>query len=97
MAVALSSLKRQGKADCSMSSSWIHGKDLHSAEGDMDRGASNLDGDNGVEGADGGLEWLEEAVLVREHAILPGLDTKTDACVDVLCGRLEPGVTLRLQ
>jgi hypothetical protein len=28
---------------------------------------------------------------------LPGLDSKTDACMDVLCGRLEPGVTLRLQ
>lgn len=63
----------------------------------MDRGASHLYGDNGVEGADSSLEWLEEVVLVREHAILPGLDTKTDACVDVLRGRLEPGVTLRLQ
>jgi len=97
MAVALSSLKRQGKPDYSILSSWIYGKDLHSAEGDVDCGASQLDGDNGVEGADSGLEWLEEAVLVREHAILPGLDTKTDACVDILCGRLEPGVTLRLQ
>ena len=97
MAVALSSLKKQDESDYNSSSSGIHGRDLHSAEGDVDCGASHLDGDNGVEGADSGLEWLEEAVLVREHAILPGLDSETDACVDILCGRLEPGVTLGLQ
>lgn len=97
MAVALSSLKRQGESDYSTSSPGIHGRDLHSAEGDVDCGASHLDGDNRVEGADSGLEWLEEAVLVREHAILPSLDTKTDACMNVLSGWLEPGVTLRLQ
>lgn len=63
----------------------------------MDRGASQLDRDDRVEGADSGLKRLQEAVLVGEYAILPSLDTKAHAGVDVLRGRLEPSVTLSLQ
>lgn len=63
----------------------------------MDRGASQLDRDDRVEGADSGLKRLEKAVLVREHAILPSLDTKAHASVDVLRGRLEPSVALSLR
>ena len=70
---------------------------LHGAEGDMDRGASHLDGDDRVEDADRSLKRFEEAVLVREDAVLPRSDTKAHAGVNVLRGRLEPSVTLRLQ
>ena len=63
----------------------------------MDRGAAGLDGDDGVEGAHGGLEGLEVAVLVREHAEAVRVDPETDTDVDVLLGRLEPGVALGLQ
>jgi hypothetical protein len=63
----------------------------------MDRGASHLDSDDRVEDADSGLKRFEEAVLVREHAVLPSSDTKAHARVDVLRGRLEPSVTLRLK
>ena len=63
----------------------------------MDSRAANLDGDDGVEGADGGLEGLEVAVLVREDTEVARVDAQTDSGVDVLLGRLEPGVTLRLQ
>ena len=63
----------------------------------MDRSATQLDSDDGVEAADSGLERLEEAVLVREHAILPILDTKADTSVDILNGRLQPSVTLCLK
>jgi len=63
----------------------------------VDRGATQLDGDDGVEGADSGLERLKEAVLVREHAILPILDTKADTSVDILHRRLQPSVALRLK
>jgi len=60
------------------------------------RSAPHLDGDNGIESTDSGLERLEEAVLIREHAILSCLDTETDTSVDVLRGRLEPSIALRL-
>ena len=63
----------------------------------MDRGTPHLHGDDGVEGADSGLERLEEAVLVGKHTILPILDTKTDTSVDILHRRLEPSVALRLK
>jgi hypothetical protein len=72
-------------------------RNLHSAESNVDRGAAYLDGNNRVQDTDGRLKRLQEAVLVREHAILPGLDTKADARMDVLRGRLEPRVALRLQ
>jgi hypothetical protein len=63
----------------------------------VDSRAAYLDSDNGVQDTDCRLERLQEAVLVREHAVLACLDTKADACVDVLGGRLEPCVALRLQ
>lgn len=63
----------------------------------MNRGATQLDGDDGVEDADSGLEWLKEAVLVREDAILPILDTKADTSVDILNGWLQPSVALGLK
>jgi hypothetical protein len=72
------------------------GGNVHSAEGDVNGGAAHFDGDDGIEDTHGGLKGLQEAVLVREHAVLPGLDTKADACMDVLCGGLEPSVTLSL-
>lgn len=62
----------------------------------MDGGAADLDGDDGVEGADGGLKGREEVVLVGEDAEVAGLDAQTDAGGDVLLGRLEPRVALRL-
>lgn len=68
----------------------------HSAEGSMDGGAADLDGDDGVERADGGLEGREEVVLVREDAEVAGLDAQADTGGDVLLGRLEPRVALRL-
>jgi hypothetical protein len=63
----------------------------------MDRRATHLDGDDGIEHSDSGLERLEEAVLVREHAILTRLYTKADASVDILHRRLEPSVSLCLR
>jgi hypothetical protein len=63
----------------------------------VDSRATYFDSDNGVQNTDCRLERLQEAVLVREHAVLACLDTKADACVDVLGGRLEPCVALRLQ
>jgi hypothetical protein len=71
--------------------------DLHRAQRHVDSRAAYLDSDNGVQDTDCRLERLQEAVLVREHAVLACLDTKADACVDVLGGRLEPCVALRLQ
>ena len=62
----------------------------------MDGGAAHLDGDDGVEGADGGLEGLEVAVLVREDTEVARVDAQTYSGVHVLLGRLEPGVTLSL-
>ena len=62
----------------------------------MDSRTAYLDSDNGVQNADRSLERLQEAVLVREHAVLARLDTKADSCVDVLGGGLEPCVALRL-
>ena len=71
--------------------------DLHSAQRHVDSRAAYLDSDDGVQDADCSLERLQEAVLVREHAVLARLDTEADACVDVLGGRLEPCVALCLQ
>ena len=71
-------------------------EDLHGGDGGVDRRAADLDGDDGVEGADGGLEGLEVAVLVREDTEVARVDAQTDSGVDVLLGRLEPGVTLSL-
>lgn len=62
----------------------------------MDGGAAHLDGDDGVEGADGGLEGLEVAVLVGEDAEVARVDAQTHPGVHVLLGRLEPGVALGL-
>ena len=62
----------------------------------MDSRAAHLDGDDGVEGADRGLEGLEVAVLVREHAEVARVDTQADTGVDILLRGLEPGVTLSL-
>jgi hypothetical protein len=63
----------------------------------VDCGATQLDSDDGVEGADSGLKRFKEAVLVREDAILPILDTKADTSVDILYRRLQPSVALRLK
>jgi hypothetical protein len=63
----------------------------------VDSGASHLDCDDRVESADSSLKRFKKAVLVREHAILPSLDTEAHARVDVLRGRLEPSIALRLQ
>jgi len=63
----------------------------------MDRSAAHFDSDRGVQDTDSRLEWPKEVVFIRENAILPRLDTKADACMDVLRGWLEPGVTLSLQ
>jgi hypothetical protein len=70
---------------------------LHSAESDVDGSAAHLDCDDGIQDPDSSLKGLQEAVLVREHAVLSRLDTKADAGMDVLRGRLEPSVSLRLQ
>ena len=50
----------------------------------MDRGAADLDGNDGVEDADGGLEGLEVTVLVGENAEVVVRDAEADAGVDVL-------------
>ncbi len=62
----------------------------------MDGCAAYLDGNNGVEGAYGGLEGLEVAILVWEDTEMTCVDTDTDTSVDVLLRRLEPGISLRL-
>lgn len=62
----------------------------------MDSRAAHLDRDDGVEGADGGLKGFEVAVLVGEDTEVACVDTETDTGVDILLGRLEPGVTLSL-
>jgi hypothetical protein len=66
-------------------------EDLHGADGSIDRGAPELDGDDGVEDLHRGLERLQEVVLVREPAEAAGLDTEADAALDVLLLGLEPG------
>ena len=50
----------------------------------MDGGAADLDGDDGVEDADGGLEGLEVAILVGEDTEAAGVDAKADTGVHVL-------------
>ncbi|SRR6266403_51575 len=101
MAVASSFLEKQGgishwAAVTALPSANREPVDLHSAQRHVDSRAAYLDSDDGVQDADCRLERLQEAVLVREHAVLACLDTKADACVDVLGGRLEPRVALRL-
>jgi len=58
--------------------------DLHSAQRHVDSRAAYLDSDSGVQDADCCLERLQEAVLVREHAVLACLDTEADTYMDVL-------------
>ena len=72
------------------------GEDAHFSEGGVNRSAANLDGDGGVEHADGGLEGLEAEVLVREEAILAVVDAEGDADGDVVLIGAEPGVALGL-
>ena len=63
----------------------------------MDSGAPNLDGDDRVQSAYGGLKGFEVRVLVGEDAEHPSIDAEADTCVDVLLRRLEPSVTLGLR
>lgn len=58
--------------------------------------APDLDGDDGVEDADSGLEGLEVAVLIGEDAEVVVGNAEADAGVNVLLGGLEPCVTLCL-
>ena len=62
----------------------------------MHRGAADLDGDDGVEDADGGLEGLQVLVLVWEHTEVVVVHSKADAGMDILLRGLEPGVALGL-
>ena len=62
----------------------------------MDRGAADLDGDDGVEDADGGLEGDEVAVLVGEDAEVVVRHAETHSGVDVLLRGLEPRLALCL-
>jgi hypothetical protein len=66
-------------------------------QGDMNCSGAHFDSDGGVKYTDSCLEWLEEPVSVRENAKLPLADTKTNASMDVLLGRLRPRVTLCLK
>ena len=63
----------------------------------MNGRTADLDGDDGVQDADGGLEGLEVDVLVGEHAEEAGVDTEADTGVDVLLRGLEPRVALSLK
>ena len=69
---------------------------VHSTQGSVDGCAADLDRDDGVEDAHGGLEGLEVGVVVGEDAEATTTDPETDTGVDVLLGGLEPGVALRL-
>ena len=71
------------------------GKDIHCGQRSMDSRATDLDGHERVENADGGFEGDEVAILVGEDAELSGLNAKADASRDVLFGGLEPCVPLR--
>ncbi len=68
----------------------------HSGERGVDSRAADLDGDDGVQDADGGLEGLEVDVLVREDAEAAGADPEADPSVDVLLRGLEPCISLSL-
>ena len=70
--------------------------DLHCAEGNVDGGTAHFNSDRGIQATDGRLERLKEPVLIRENPIFPRLDSKADAKMHVLCGRLEPCFALRL-
>ena len=63
----------------------------------MDSRAADLDRDDGIEDAHGGLEGLEVRVLVGEDAEEPGVDAQADPGVDVLLRGLEPRVSLSLK
>jgi hypothetical protein len=60
------------------------------------RSRANLNGNDRVEETTCRLEWLEEMVLVWEHAEDVGLDAKADTTMDVFLLRLEPSIGLRL-
>ena len=62
----------------------------------MDSRAADLDRDDGIEDAHGGLEGLEVAVLVGEDAELVVGHAEADPGVHVLLRGLEPGIALRL-
>ena len=70
---------------------------LHASQGGVDGGAASLDSDDGVECTHRSLERLEVAVLVGENAEAAWVYTKTNTDMDVLLGRLEPGVALGLR
>lgn len=63
----------------------------------MDGGAADLDGDDGVEDADGVLKRLEGVVLVWEDAEVVVVDADTGSGVRVFLGRLEPRIPLGLR
>lgn len=62
----------------------------------MDGSTAHLDGDDGVQGANRGLEWCQVGVLVWEDPEVTGFDPQADASRDVLFGRLKPSVSLGL-
>jgi hypothetical protein len=68
----------------------------HEQKRGVDGGRADLDRDDRVQQADGGLERREVVVLVGEDAEDAGVDAEADTAVDVLLGRLEPSVGLRL-
>ena len=61
------------------------GGDVHGAECGMDCSAADLDGDDGIEEPDGGLEGSEEGVLVTEYAKDAVLYAETDAGCRWVC------------
>ena len=62
----------------------------------MDGGAASLDGDDGVEHANGSLERLQILVLVWEHTEEAVVHPEADTSVDVLLRGLEPRISLGL-
>lgn len=73
------------------------GDNAHSGERGVDGGAADLDGDDGVQDAHGGLEGLEVHVLVGEHSEDACVDAEADTGMDVLLRGLEPRVSLSLK
>ena len=62
----------------------------------MDGGAADLDGDDGVEHANGSLERLQILVLVWEHTEDDVVHPEANTSVDVLLRGLEPRISLGL-
>lgn len=73
------------------------GHSVHHSKGGINGGTADFNCDDGVQGANCSLEWLQVGILVRKDTKHASVDTKTDTSVDILFRRFEPRISLSLK